>query len=40
VTSTEGLDELVVSGTASRHDIKTIIFRNLDGVKSNACCNA
>lgn len=40
VTSTKGLDEIVVSGTAGRHNVQAIVFGDLDGVKSHACCDA
>lgn len=40
VTSTKGLDEIVVSGTASRHNVEAVVLGDLDGVKSDACCNA
>jgi hypothetical protein len=40
VTSAKGLDEIVVSGTASRHNVEAVVLGNLDGAKSDACCNA
>lgn len=40
VTGTEGLDQTVVSGAASRHNVKAVVLGDLDGVKSDACCNA
>ena len=40
VTSTKGLGEIVVSWTASRHNIEAVVLGDLDGVKSDACCNS
>lgn len=40
VTSTKGLDKIVVPGTASRHNVEAVVLGDLDGVKSDACCNA
>lgn len=40
VTSTKWLDKVMVAGTAGRHNVEAVVLGNLDGVKSDACCNA
>lgn len=39
MTSAHRLDEIVVSGAASRYDIQTIVLGDLDSVEPNACYN-